>query len=664
MGRSRGRKKTPFRRRPKANPRGVLVAHPGGFGFVQTAEGEFFISRARMNGAFDGDLVELAGIKNGEASRKNAEEKSDRGGRRPSARIMRVIERARDTLIGRYEVADPFGVVIPEDPNIPYDIFTMRDQAPDVEDGSLVRVRITQFPTRQNAAVGVVEEVLGHESDTEIGVDLIVARHKLETQFSEGSLAEADAATLDVMGALSEGYRDIRDRYIFTIDPADARDFDDAISLEPAEGARWRLGVHIADVSHYVPWNSSIDMDARRRATSVYLADRVIPMLPEALSNELCSLKPGEDRRSMTVDIFLDDEANVLSYDIYPALIRSKERLSYEQALAIIENETEDDVSADLSLRIKEASRIADLLGKKRTARGGIDFSTTEARVQLNDEGEPVGITLRTKNAATELIEQAMILANETVASHLSQRTWPCIYRIHEQPSADSLEALVPVLQEFPWFTQDMSLRLLTGDPHAIQNILRASVGRPEHELVTMLLLRSMMRAVYSPNCEPHYGLASDAYCHFTSPIRRYPDLVVHRMLRAQLTRRSEFFDQEVAALPWLSEHSSDMERIADTAAQESQQLKMIVYMQQFIGEAFSGLISGVSNYGLYVRLDNTVEGFVPVRALGSEYFAFDPARYTLTGEESSKVYRLGHRIAVMLKEVDPRARKTDFTLA
>ena len=662
MGRSRARRKRPFRRRPKANPRGVLVARPGGFGFVQTAEGEFFISRWHMNGAFDGDLVELTRVKSGDSGKKEGDDKG--GGRKPSGHVVRVIERAHDTIIGRYEVADQFGVVIPENPNIPYDIFTMRDQAPDVEDGSLVRVRITQFPTRHSAATGVVEEVLGHENDAEIGVDLIIARHKLETQFSDASLEEADAATLDVTGALAEGYRDIRDRFIFTIDPADARDFDDAISLEPADSACWRLGIHIADVSHYVPWNSSIDLDARRRATSVYLVDRVIPMLPEALSNELCSLKPGEDRRSMTVDIFLDDEANVLSYDIYPALIRSKERLSYDQALAIIEGETGDEVSADLEHRIKEAAHISELLGKKRTERGGIDFSTTEARVKLNDEGEPVGITLRTKNAATELIEQAMVLANETVASHLSQHKWPCIYRVHEQPSADSLEALVPVLQEFPWFTQEMSARLITGDPHAIQNILRASEGRPEHELVTMLLLRSMMRAVYSPNCDPHYGLASNAYCHFTSPIRRYPDLVVHRMLRAQLTRRPELFDQEVSAIPWIAEHSSDMERIADTAAHESQQLKMVVYMQQFIGEAFSGLISGVSNYGLYVRLDNTVEGFVPVRALGQEYFTFDPARYTLTGEESGQVYRLGHRIAVVVKEVDARTRKIDFALA
>lgn len=639
----------------------MLVARPGGFGFVQTAEGEFFISRWHMNGAFDGDLVELTRVKSGDSGKKDDDEKA--GGRKPSGHVVRVVERAHDTLIGRYEVADQFGVVVPENPNIPYDIFTMREEAPDVEDGSLVRVRITQFPTRHSAATGVVEEVLGHEDDAKIGVDLIIARHKLETQFSEGSLAEADAATLDATGALAEGYRDIRDRFVFTIDPADARDFDDAISLDPADSARWRLGVHIADVSHYVPWNSSIDLDARRRATSVYLVDRVIPMLPEALSNELCSLKPGEDRRSMTVDIFLDDDANVLSYDIYPALIRSKERLSYEQALAIIEGDEDAEASDDLALRIKEAAHISDLLGKKRTARGGIDFSTTEARAKLNDEGEPVGITLRTKNAATELIEQAMVLANETVASHLSQRKWPCIYRVHEQPSADSLEALVPVLQEFPWFTQEMSARLVTGDSHAIQNVLKASDGRAEHELVTMLLLRSMMRAVYSPNCEPHYGLASDAYCHFTSPIRRYPDLVVHRMLRAQLTRRPELFDQEVSALPWLSEHSSDMERIADTAAHESQQLKMVAYMQQFIGETFSGLISGVSNYGLHVRLDNTVEGFLPVRALGQEYFAFDPARYTLTGEETGAAYRLGHRISVVLKEVDTRSRKIDFSL-
>lgn len=634
---------------------------------MRTPEGEFFISQWHMNGAFDGDLVEIRPVKSGRSEAEKDRDEKGRGGQKPSGHVVRVIERAHDTIIGRYEVAEPFGVVVPEDPNIPYDIFTMREESPDVPDGSIVRVRIVQYPDRRTAATGVVEEVIGSLDDERLGIDLIVARHKLETRFSEGSLHEAEEAVLDEAGALAEGYRDIRERFIFTIDPADARDFDDAISLEPLEDGRWRLGVHIADVSHYVPWGSSLDLDARRRATSVYLVDRVIPMLPEALSNELCSLKPGEVRRCFTVDMVIDAQGDVASSDLYPAIMRSSARLSYDEALAIIEGENEVGGRAledDLVVRVRQAAALAEVLSARRTAHGSIDFSTVEAKMQLDEEGCPVEVVLRTKTPATELIEQAMVLANETVATYLAQRKWPCIYRVHEQPSPDSLEALVPVLQEFSWFSQDMAARLITGDPHAIQQILLAAEGRSEDELVTALLLRSMMRAVYSPDQGIHYGLGSSSYCHFTSPIRRYPDLVVHRMLRAQLTKRPEKFDQEVSALRWLAEHSSEMERIAETAARESQELKMVEYMQQYVGTAFSGTICGVASFGAFVRLDNTAEGLLPVRSLGEEYFSFDPVRYTLVGADTGLMFRLGQRVAVVVKSADPRTRKIELSLA
>ena len=347
------------RRAPRSNPRGVLVARAGGFGFVSTAEGEFFVPASAMGGAFDGDLVELAPIsRRGERGGASGRGGGRRDQDKPAARVVRVLDRAHDTVIGRYEVAEPFGVVVPEDTRISYDIFTLRADHPEVPDGALVCVRVTQFPTRHTAATGVVEEVIGTAEAAALGVDVIVARHKLETEFSAAALEEARVAVLDEEGALAAGYRDLRDRVTFTIDPADARDFDDALSLDwvPADGTSrprpggkpdagaageacglWRLGVHIADVSHYVEWNSSLDLDARRRATSVYLVDRVIPMLPEELSNELCSLKPGEARRSMTVDLYLDDAGDLVRFEAYPALIRSDARLTYDEALAMIE---------------------------------------------------------------------------------------------------------------------------------------------------------------------------------------------------------------------------------------------------------------------------------------------------------------------------------------
>ena len=718
------RSRSHTRRSPRSNPRGVLDVRPGGFAFVRTAEGEFYVPESKMAGAFDGDLVELAllPVQSKRGSRANGN--SHRPDEKPAARVLRVIDRAHDTLIGRYEVAEPFGVVVPEDPRSPYDVFTMRADRPDIEDGKLVRVRISTFPSRASAATGVVEEVLGHADDERALVDLVIARHKLETSFSEGALAEARAAVLDVDAALEEGYCDLRGRFTFTIDPADARDFDDALSLERVsavggehgifgvEGersaaggcltgskavdvrgisaARWRLGIHIADVSRYVPWNSSIDLDARRRATSVYLADRVIPMLPEELSGDLCSLRPNEDRLTMTADLYLDNESRLVGYDLYPAVIRSAARLAYDEAQNLLDEcsgnpgQSASDASSQesaqcpyagdhadfgnlhdgLAWRLQQLSFLAQRRAAARKAAGGLDFDTVEARVKLDDGDHPIGVDLRRKTDATSLVEEAMILANETVAAHLCGAGFPGIFRVHERPAAESLEGLVPVFQEFSWFDAVDRNKLIAGDPRELQRILAVSANRSEGELVSSLVLRSMKRAVYRPVCDSHYGLASAAYAHFTSPIRRYPDLVVHRMLKAQIGRRPEKFDQEVSALSWIAEHSSDMEREAEKAARESQEVKLVEYMEQFIGRSFSATVSGVAAYGLYVRLDNTVEGLIPAKNLGAEYFAFDPERYRLIGQDTGTTYRLGQRVPVVLTSADPRSRRLDFRLA
>lgn len=655
-----GRTRKHTRRRPRPNPHGVLVVHGGTFGFVRTAEGEFFIPESKMAGAFDGDLVEVAPLPN-RGAQKGAEQE------RPAARVLRVIDRAHDTVVGRYEVAEPFGVVVPEDHNIPYDIFTMRADYPDVPDGALVRVRMTAYPSRHEAACGVIEEVLGIADESSVSVEAIIARNKLETTFSEGALAEAAAAQLDEVGALAAGYRDVRDRVVFTIDPADARDFDDALSLDLAQdflahGAVWRLGVHIADVSHYVPWNSLLDLDARRRATSVYLVDRVIPMLPVALSNGLCSLNPNETRRCMTCDVYLDQDWKPVGYDVYPALMRSCTRLTYDEVQLALDGEGA--LADDIMQRVSYLSQFAKARIAARHAAGGLDFEFPEARVSLDAEGKPVGVNLRYKTEATSLVEEAMILANEVVARHLSERQFPALYRVHEKPSADSLAALVPVLQEFSWFYRINPERLVAGDPHVVQQVLAESQGRLEANLVQTIVLRAMKRAVYKPSCDGHYGLASQAYTHFTSPIRRYPDLVVHRMLRAQLTRKPQKFEQEVAALPWIAEHASDMERVAEKAARQSQELKLIEYMSGFVGEPFEATVSGVAAYGMYVKLDNTAEGLVAAKRLGSEYFALDSVRHMLVGQDSGRVFRLGQRVHVVLDAADARAGRLDFRLA
>ena len=662
MGRSRTPSKRKTRRNPRSNPRGVLRVSAAGYGFVQTAEGEFFVPASKMGGAFDGDMVEIAPT-HVNPQHKQPHKAHGKQGDKPSGRVVRVVNRAHESVVGRYEVAEPFGVVVPEDRRIPYDIFTMRKDYPHVRDGDAVRVRITTYPSRNEAATGVIEEVIGRAEDEDLAIDMIVARHKLETAFSDASIEQAEKAEVDVAGALGEGYRDLRDRFVFTIDPADARDFDDAISIDEVDGLV-RLGVHIADVSHYVPWNSSIDLDARRRATSVYLVDRVIPMLPEELSNDICSLKPGEPRRAMTADMFLDGSFEVKRATFYPSVIESKARLSYEEAQEALGGDGSASIDGALADKLHRLHEVACGLADARRRAGGIDFDTTEAKVRLDSGGEPEAIVLRRRTDATEMIEEAMVLANNQVASYLSERGFPSVYRVHEPPSPESLAELVPVLQEFDYLKTVSASAFSAGSPTAIQAVLGRAAGRPEAELVSTLVLRSMKRAEYKSECGPHFGLASDAYTHFTSPIRRYPDLIVHRMLKAQLFGKPGTFEQQVHSLAWLAKHSSEMERIAEAAARESQEYKMIEYLSRDVGAAFNAVIAGVASYGFFVRLENTAEGLVPLKELGAEYFALDARRHQLVGQESGTVYRLGQRVRVVLEAAYPRERKLDFRLA
>ena len=748
------RSKNHTRRVARSRPRGIMQLNPEGYGFVRTSEGEFFVPHAKLGGAFDGDLVEVAPLPaNASKGRSREGSGSSRYGHKRAARVVSVIERAHEVVVGRFEAAEPFGVVVPLDPHIPYDIFTQLSEAPDVEDGAIVRVRIAQFPSRNSAATGHIEKVLEHVDGLDEGVDAVVARHKFETAFSDAALAEARGASIDEIGALASGYRDLRERFVFTIDPDDARDFDDALSIEQVEDQGrllWRIGVHIADVSHYVEWGSALDLAARRRATSVYLVDRVIPMIPEELSCGLCSLAPGQVRRSMTVDLYVDERAQLSRYEIYPALICSNARLTYGEALEMLEGEgepvtfeggkhtpcsdspalensplgcsrraelraehasrphseiedqpvaveglyratvpetagrapravpqrSEDCLSTEyaprsqeqretsLRKRLRQLSRLASLRHAQRERKGGIDFDQPEARVMLDEAGRPRGVELRRKNAATSLVEEMMIWANEVVAEHLAKAKSPCVYRVHEAPDLEGLAQLVPIFEEFSWFEKIDPVGFFTGSQHVLQQAVSASRGRAEGELVSSLVLRSMKRAVYREKNCGHYGLASATYCHFTSPIRRYPDLMVHRMLKAELFGRPEKFDQMTTNLGWICEHSSGMEREADDAQRESEELKLAEYLQQFVGQSFSAIVSGVSQGGLYARLENTAEGFIPVRTLGDDYFSFDATRYTLTGEETGVRYRLGQRIAVVLFAVDPRVPQIDLRLA
>lgn len=779
-------KRAKARRTPKAQPRGVLELTGAGYGFVQTAEGEFFIPSSKTLDAFDGDFVEVARLPHGSQGQRSF----TIAGGRPAARVVRVLGRAHETIVGRYEVAEPFGVVVPEDPRIKHDIFTLRSDAPHVNDGDIVRVRMTVYPSRREPAQGVVEEVLGRAGDVGVDIEMVIARHKLETRFSDAAIEEVRDAEVDDEGALASGrYRDLTDRVVFTVDPDDAKDFDDALSLdvvltndvvvdaaassgtqscrgfaslrsevryareipsisgtgetladfsatcgcsgapgsrslsdvdlqdgesqeilrdkEPEKGcilakelenqgfghvfngsfadgaklvargdALWRLGVHIADVSHYVPWGSSVDLNARRRATSVYLVDRVIPMLPEKLSSDVCSLRPHEERRAMSVDLFLDAQGCVRHMEASPSIIRSCARLAYgwvqhaleaqrdgehEAALACI-SEAAGAKSEAVLERLVHLDGIARKLHASRIARGGMDFESEEAKVRLDAQGRPVSVDVRVKTDATSLVEEAMIAANEAVARFLRDAKVTSIYRVHDAPAPADLVDLKPILQEFGYDRQVSLTRFCSGDPFAIQEVLAAARGRREEYLVSSLIVRAMKRAVYRDACGPHFGLASEAYTHFTSPIRRYPDLMVHRMLKCALFGRVEATSAMESAMGQIAEHSSLAERTAEAAARESQELKLYELLEQRIGEEADGIVSGVVSAGFFVRLDDTSEGFVALRNAG-EYWMLDASRRTLTGSDSGTVIRLGMRVRIRIRDVRPIERRADFSL-
>lgn len=637
MARRRAYRNNASQRRPVAGPIGRIEILPRGYAFVDTDEGSFYIPRSGVRDAMPGDKVEL-----------RVSPHSAPNGQKKQAKVVRVVSRATEYLIGTLEINDPLAVVVAQDPRIAHDLFITDGNIADAEDGDVVLAKITSYPNRYQPMQGYVVEALGSADDPGMDVDIIIHSLDLPTGFSPQALEEARAAKVDVEEALAQpGRMDLRMRDVFTIDPVDAKDFDDAISLDEVAG-QLRLGVHIADVSSYVPWDGHIDICARDKATSVYLVDRVLPMLPEELSNDVCSLKPGEDRLTMTCDMYLDKNFDVARYEIYPSVICSKRRFNYDEVQEILDGKRSDPYSE----KLERFSALAKELLEKRLERGAIDFDSVEAKPILDAEGMVERVELHRKTDATSSIEEAMILANETVARHAHAHDIPFVYRIHDAPSAAALETLAPTLRELGYDPQDLS----TGNPQAFQAVLDEAKGTSDEPLVNYLVLRAMERAVYSTEAVSHFGLASTFYCHFTSPIRRYPDLMVHRLLKDPHAMESH--------LQWLAQHSSKMERLAETAERDSVELKLCEYMAEHVGEVFVGTISTVTPSGLYVRLENTLEGYLRFDHIHGEYHEYDPIAHTLVGEETGRTYKVGQQLRVMVEEVDPRERRVSFSLA
>lgn len=628
------------KREKKARRSGLLVGritmNRKGYGFVEAPEGDIYVPVREVHGAMHGDTVGV---------RVNAGGKQGRSGS-----VVKVLERANETIVGRYELHGRTGIVVPSDPRLTHDVFVDARDAGGAASGDYVVVRLMAFPSRHHAAQGVVEEVLGNAETPGIEIEIIIRQHGLRTEFPEEVTAEADALKLDVDQALSDAARaDLRDVFTITIDPVDARDFDDAISIERVDG-QLRLGVHIADVSHYVPWDSAVDNEARKRATSVYLVDRVLPMLPEHLSNNICSLNPGQDRLAFSVIMDMSKDGAVTGYRLTQSVIRSDRRFDYGGVQRMLDGD-DPFPDAESERTLTEFARIAASIGERRVARGGLDFETVEAKVRLaEDNVTPLEVVLRERTQATNMIEEAMILANEVVARHMTDADAPMVYRIHEDPDPDALSQVAVILKEFDYPIQDIH----GASPATFQRIIEFAHGRPEKLLINSLLLRALQRARYVDYLGSHFGLASEAYCHFTSPIRRYPDLLVHRLLRAQLAGALE--EEPTASmageLEWLAEHSSIMEREAEAAEDASVRVKIAQLMAEHVGEEFEGIITGVSSFGLFVQLDNTAEGLIHVRAMPDDYYRYDAERFLLYGEERGKIYRLGERMRIRITAV------------
>ncbi|MDR2492049.1 MAG: RNB domain-containing ribonuclease [Coriobacteriales bacterium] len=737
MGRSRKQHsghtgKGKGRRRAYA-PHSVGVVHVArrGYAFVETPEGPYFILPRCLNGAMDGDLVEVVRLRRLEERRRvqaGSSPESDQATRRAwrgdgagthdmLGSVFRVVERAHATVVGTLHETDGLRVVRPLDKSLDRDLFVVSDgRSVDCRAGDLVEARITVYPTSRQPACGFIEAVLGHEGDQGLELEAIIRRHKLETEFSRASLEQSEllaaqgavagvgneplatvlAASLEAKLEAALERRDLRDLTAFTIDPVDARDHDDALSAEYVDGML-HLGVHIADVSAFVPWESAIDLDARRRGTSVYLPGRVIPMLPAALSEELCSLRPGAERLAMTVEMTLRPDGVVEHVAVYPSVIRSRARLVYDEVLEVLEGTAGGiaggpdgpdgpggpdgpdgpggNLSAGLKSKLVVLDRLAQTLAARRLKRGAIDFDKAETKLEIDAEGRVCGVRLRTKNRATSLVEEAMILANESVATLMLSAGSPFVYRVHDEPLPATLEELLPTLQEFGYATSGAPL-----SSFEVQQLVSASRGRPEHDLVATLLLRAMRRAVYLPRFTTHYGLASDAYAHFTSPIRRYPDIMAHRLLKLHLLAGQEGYGSVsrlldarprlekatagmLQQLEWICEHSSDTEREAEAATSEAVKAKLCEFFADRVGERFGGCVSGVNSHGLFVREDEThAEGFVPADKLPGD-FAYEATRQRWADQATQRCVRLGQQVRVVLESVDVTRHELRFGL-
>ena len=661
---------------------GIFSAHHRGFGFVtiEGRDGDLFVPPDDTGDAMDGDTVQVIIDENG------------RGGR-AEARVLKVLKHANETLIGTFEKNKSFGFVIPDNPRITMDIFIPQGKENGAVSGHKVVVKLDTYATRNKNPEGHVQEILGHINDPGVDILSIVRAYGLPEEFPEDVMEEVSYAPEELSADYvaeeigKNGRVDLRDVPMVTIDGEDAKDLDDAVSVskETINGETiYHLGVHIADVSHYVKEGTPLDAEAYKRGTSVYLVDRVIPMLPHRLSNGICSLNAGCDRLAMSCLMDIDEKGIIVGHKICESVVRIDRRMTYTAVNAILEakNGTEEpQTDAPEKEKSKERAEFAKkcleeyadfvpmfllldetarVLRKKRMARGAVDFDFPECKIILDAKGRPVEIRPYERNAATMLIEDCMLAANETVAEDYYWQQIPFLYRSHEKPDGEKIKRFGILINNFGY-----SIRLQNGElhPKEMQKLLEKAAGSPEEALLARLALRSMKQAKYTTECMGHFGLAANYYTHFTSPIRRYPDLQIHRIIKENLhgglTKKRIAHYEKI--LPEVAIWTSSRERLADEVERETDKAKKVQFMERHIGEEFTGVISGISNYGFYVELPNTVEGMVRLANLDGDYYVFDEEHYELVGERTRKKFKLGQTVKIQVVSVDRYLKTIDF---